>query len=81
VSLGGALASTSVDPWVAWSSSALLFGGAAQLAAVQLLDQGAAVGMVVLTALVVNARHLLYSASLSPHTGTGRPAGAGQAPT
>jgi predicted branched-subunit amino acid permease len=68
LALGAALASTSVDPWVAWSSSALMFGGAAQLAAVQLLDQGAAVAVVVLTALVINARHLLYSASVARHT-------------
>ena len=68
LTLGAALASTSVDPWVAWSSSALMFGGAAQLGAVQLLDQHAAVAVVVLTALVINARHLLYSASLARHT-------------
>ena len=53
---------------VAWSSSPLLFGGAAQLLAVQLLDAGASAVLVVLGALVVNARMLLYSAALAPHT-------------
>ncbi len=68
LALGATLASTSVDPIVAWSSSFLVFAGAAQLVAVQLLDDGALPVIVVLTALVVNSRHLLYSASLAVHT-------------
>jgi predicted branched-subunit amino acid permease len=47
--------------------SPLLFGGAARLLSVQLLDAGANAAVVVLGALVVNARMLLYSASLAPH--------------
>jgi predicted branched-subunit amino acid permease len=66
--LGASLATTHAAPLVAWSSSPLLFGGAAQLLAVQLLDRGASVAVVVLAALVVNARMLLYSAALAPHT-------------
>jgi branched chain amino acid efflux pump len=68
VALGATLAATSVHPLLAWSSSPLLFGGAAQLLAVQLIDAGAGPAVVVLGALVVNARMLLYSASLAPHT-------------
>ncbi|MGR0220067.1 AzlC family ABC transporter permease [Agromyces sp. ZXT2-6] len=67
LALGAALASTSVDPVVAWSSSALVVAGAAQLVAVQLMSDGAGPVVVVLTALVVNSRHLLYSASMAPH--------------
>jgi predicted branched-subunit amino acid permease len=67
LALGATLASTGVHPLVAWSSSPLLFGGAAQLLAVQLLDAGASAAVVILGALVVNARMLLYSASLAPH--------------
>jgi predicted branched-subunit amino acid permease len=66
--LGAALAHTGVSALTAWSSSPLLFGGAAQLVAVQLLAGGAPAGVVVAAALVVNARLLLYSASLAPHT-------------
>jgi predicted branched-subunit amino acid permease len=55
-----------VPPLIAWSSSPLLYGGAAQLVSVQLLDVGAGAVFVVLAALVVNARMLLYSASLAP---------------
>jgi len=68
LTLGATLAAMHVPPLVAWSSSPLLFGGAAQLLAVQLLDAGAGVVVVVLGALVVNARMLLYSAALAPHT-------------
>jgi predicted branched-subunit amino acid permease len=67
LALGATLAATHVPPWIAWSSSPLLFGGAAQLVAVTMLDRGAGALLVVLAALVVNARMLLYSASLAPH--------------
>jgi len=67
LALGAALGSSGVDPAVAWSSSFLVFAGAAQLVSVQLLADGAAVTAVVLAALVVNSRHLLYSASLAPY--------------
>jgi predicted branched-subunit amino acid permease len=67
VALGATLAAGGVHPLVAWSSSPLLFGGAAQLLAVQLLGAGASAGVVIAAALIVNARMLLYSASLAPH--------------
>jgi predicted branched-subunit amino acid permease len=67
VTLGATLARTGVDPLTAWASSPLMFGGAAQLLSVQLLDKGADAVVVILGALVVNARMLLYSASLAPH--------------
>ena len=67
IALGAALARTGLPPGLAWSSSPLLFGGAAQLVAVQLLAGGAPAVVVVAASLVVNARMLLYSASLAPH--------------
>ena len=67
LALGASLAATGLHPLVAWSSSPLLFGGAAQLLAVQQLDAGASAAVVIAAALVVNARMLLYSASLAPH--------------
>lgn len=56
-----------VDNAVAWASSIIIFAGAAQLAAVDLLSSGAAPIVVILTVLVINARHMMYSASLEPH--------------
>jgi predicted branched-subunit amino acid permease len=68
LTLGATLAAaTNIPPLIAWSSSPLMFGGAAQLLAVRLLDTGAGVTIVVLGALVVNARMLLYSAALAPY--------------
>jgi predicted branched-subunit amino acid permease len=66
LALGATLAATHLPSWIAWSSSPL-FGGAAQLLAVRMLDAGASTVLVVLGALVVNARMLLYSAALAPH--------------
>ncbi|MCO8129437.1 AzlC family ABC transporter permease [Acidimicrobiia bacterium EGI L10123] len=67
LALGATFAATDLDPLVAWSSSWLVFAGAAQATAVSLLDAGAAPTVVVLSCLVMNARHLLYGASLRPH--------------
>lgn len=67
LALGATLASLNVDPFVAWTSSPLIVAGASQLVSVQLLSEGAAPVIVVITALVVNSRHLLYSASLAPY--------------
>jgi len=67
LALGATLAATRIPPLIAWSSSPLLFSGAAQLLAVQLPGAGASAGVVVLGALVVNARTLLYGA-LAPYT-------------
>jgi predicted branched-subunit amino acid permease len=64
---GAVMAQTHVAPALSIASSPILFAGAAQLVAIQLLDSGAAVALVVFSVLIVNARHLLYSASLQPH--------------
>lgn len=50
-----------------------IFSGSAQLTAFELLDGGAGVGIVVASVLVINARLVLYSASIAPWwRGTGR---------
>lgn len=47
--------------------SVIIFAGASQLAAIDLLARGAAVPVVVLTVLVINLRFIMYSAALAPH--------------
>ncbi len=47
--------------------SVVVYAGAAQLAALNLLGAGASLLVVVGTALVINVRFLLYSASLAPY--------------
>jgi 4-azaleucine resistance transporter AzlC len=48
-------------------TSFIIFAGAAQLVTVQLIDSGTSLLVVVMTALVVNVRHLMYSAAMAPH--------------
>ena len=48
-------------------TSVIIFAGAAQLATLQLIDAGIAGAVVIATALVINSRHLMYSAALAPH--------------
>ena len=64
---GVAAAASSIGGAVGWSSSWIIFGGAAQLATIQLLDESAAAVVVIATALVIQARHLMYSAAMAPH--------------
>lgn len=54
-----------VGNWAGWASSFLIFAGAAQFAAVELLDEGASVAAVVAAVFMINARHLMYSAAIS----------------
>lgn len=49
--------------------SLLVIAGAAQFTALQLMIDGAAIGLVLLAALAVNLRMAMYSASLLPHLG------------
>jgi predicted branched-subunit amino acid permease len=65
LALGAALGSSGVDPFIAWLSSPLMIAGAAQLVTVQMLGAGVGAAVVVATALVVNARHVLYSARMA----------------
>ena len=46
--------------------SVIVIAGASQLAAIAVLGAGAPAVVVVFTALVINLRHLMYSASLAP---------------
>jgi len=47
--------------------SAFVFAGSAQFIAVGLVATGTPVLIIVLTTFVVNARHILYAATLAPH--------------
>lgn len=49
--------------------SLMVGAGAAQLAALQLMAEGAPLGVIILTATAVNLRLAMYSASLAPHLG------------
>jgi len=54
-----------VQKGVAWSSSLYIFAGASQIAMTDLLGAGGAAGLAVVVGLVINARHLMYSAAMA----------------
>jgi 4-azaleucine resistance transporter AzlC len=64
--IGLAIVESGVNVFAGWSGSWLIFGGAAQLTLISLLGSGAAVIAAITAALVVNARHLMYSAAMAP---------------
>ncbi|MEJ5199373.1 MAG: AzlC family ABC transporter permease, partial [Anaerolineae bacterium] len=71
----GALARASGLPTTtAQAMSAIVFAGSAQFIAVQLIAAGAPVIVLLMTTLIVNIRHLLYSASVAPYLRELRPA-------
>jgi 4-azaleucine resistance transporter AzlC len=49
--------------------SVMVIAGASQFTALQLMEENAPVLIVILTAMAVNLRHAMYSASLAPHLG------------
>ena len=53
--------------WATVGFSAIVFAGASQLAAIQLMADHASTAVVILTGLVINLRMVMYSASLAPH--------------
>jgi predicted branched-subunit amino acid permease len=55
------------SPWEAVGLSALMFSGAAQILAAQLIAAGAPVAVTILTCVIVGLRFLMYSAAMAPH--------------
>lgn len=62
-------AETGLSVVQAGAFSLLVGAGAAQLAALQLIADGAPLAIIILTATAVNLRLAMYSASLAPHLG------------
>jgi predicted branched-subunit amino acid permease len=54
------------DPLAGWSGSWLIYGGSAHLSALRTLEQSGVV-LAIVTSLLVNARLLVYSASMAAH--------------
>lgn len=64
---GVAAANAGLDLVLAIGMSVIVFAGAAQLAALELIRTDAPLVVVVVTAAVINLRMLMYSASIAPH--------------
>src|SRR4051794_14723419 len=65
--LVGVAVAHSSSPAAAWTGVWLIFGGTAHLVALQLTAAGSGVLVATLSALAVNVRLLLYSATIGPH--------------
>lgn len=63
---GAVVAEASFSNLVGFLASPIVFAGAAQFALVELLDQGAPWTVALVTALVINLRHIMYSGALAP---------------
>jgi 4-azaleucine resistance transporter AzlC len=64
---GIAAVNAGLSPFQAVGLSAVVFAGAAQLAAIDLLARDASLAVVVVTAVVINLRMAMYSASIAPY--------------
>ena len=62
----GAL-SAGASPLATLAMSLIIFSGAAQIAATQLIADGAPFAVIVLTCFVLSLRFLMYSAAMAPH--------------
>ena len=57
-----------LPPQLAQMTSMIIFAGSAQFIDMQLIAIGTPAPVIWITTLIINLRHLLYSASLAPHT-------------
>ena len=64
---GAVCVSVGMPEWGAIGMSTIIFAGASQLVATQLMAEHASLAVVILTGLVINMRMIMYSASLAPH--------------
>lgn len=65
---GVTAAAADVPALAAWASSFIIFAGASQIAIVEILDGGGAPLVALITAIVINARLLMYSADMGRYT-------------
>jgi predicted branched-subunit amino acid permease len=65
--IGISAAQSDVPTLAGWLTGPLVFAGSAQVATIQLLDGGASPAVVILAALAINLRLVLYSAAMAPH--------------
>ncbi len=64
--LGLVITTENIDPLAGWSSSWLMMAGASQLAALNLIADGTSAAVIIVTVLLINSRHAMYSAALRP---------------
>jgi predicted branched-subunit amino acid permease len=65
--IGVSASQTHLPAGAGWLTAPVMFGGSAQIAAIQLLDAGAAPIAVIVTVMVINLRLALYSAAMAKY--------------
>src|SRR5689334_19870858 len=63
---GASALSAGIPASIALAMSSVVFAGSAQFVIAQLVAAGTPALVIILTAFIVNIRHLLYSASIAP---------------
>ena len=66
LAIGAAIGASTLSEAAGLASGPVILAGSAQLTMVQMIDAGSPPAVVVLSALVINARLLLYGAALAP---------------
>jgi predicted branched-subunit amino acid permease len=66
IAIGAFIGASSIDPWAGLASAPLILAGAAQLVTLQMLDAGSGPAVIIVSALLINLRLVLYSTSLAP---------------
>ena len=56
-----------LSPSIGWAMSQIIFAGSSQLITARLFGEGTPLLTIVLTAAIINLRHMLYSASVAPY--------------
>lgn len=64
--IGAAVSVSDLPVLAGWLGGPLIMAGSAQLTAVEMLEAGAAPLMIIVSALVINARIVMYSAAIAP---------------
>jgi branched chain amino acid efflux pump len=65
--IGVSAAQADIPTLAGWLTGPAIYAGSSQVAAIEMLDAGTAPAVVVITALVINLRLILYSAAIATH--------------
>jgi predicted branched-subunit amino acid permease len=63
--IGVSAARADIPAMAGWATGPLIYGGSAQIAVIEMLDAGALPAVIVVTALVINLRLVLYSGAIA----------------
>jgi len=69
---GAVCVESGMTEWGAIGLSVFVFAGASQIVVAQMMSEQGVVGITILTALAINLRMMMYSASIAPHLGLAR---------